>query len=72
MVSMPNLACLFTGTLLPCWNGKLSWERNAARPKDSASGHKNTVDFEYDSAHRRFNPKQYDPRKWMSVAKKAV
>ena len=50
---------------------EISWERNAARPKDSASGHKNTVDFEYDSAHRRFNPKQYDPRKWMSVAKKS-
>lgn len=29
------------------------------------------MDFEYDSAHRRFNPKQYDPRKWMSVAKKS-
>ena len=50
---------------------EISWERNAAGPKDSASGHKNIMDFEYDSAHRRFNPKQYDPRKWMSVAKKS-
>ena len=50
---------------------EISWERNAARPRDSASGHKNMVDFEYDSTHRYFNPKQYDPGKWMSVAKKS-
>lgn len=50
---------------------EISWERNAARPRDSASGHQNTVDFEYDSACRSFNPRQYDPRKWMSVAKKS-
>lgn len=50
---------------------EISWERNAARPKDSASGHKNTVDVGYDSAYRNFNPRQYDPGKWMSVAKKS-
>lgn len=50
---------------------EISWERNAVRPRDSASGHKNIVDFEYDSAYRNFNPRQYDPRKWMSIAKKS-
>lgn len=50
---------------------EISWERNAARPKDSASGHKNIMDFEYDSAYQRFNPKQYDPKKWMSIAKRS-
>lgn len=50
---------------------EISWERNAARPRDSASGHKNIVDFEYDSTYRRFNPRQYDPKKWMSIAKKS-
>lgn len=50
---------------------EISWERNAVRPKDSTSSHKNTVDFEYDSAHRRFNPLQYNPGKWMSIAKKS-
>lgn len=50
---------------------EISWERQAARPKDSASGHKNVVDFTYDSVYRRFNPKMYDPAKWMAVAKKS-
>lgn len=50
---------------------EISWERQAARPKDSASGHKNIVDFTYDSVYRRFNPKMYDPAKWMAVAKKS-
>ncbi|MFR2287443.1 MAG: alpha-L-fucosidase, partial [Akkermansia sp.] len=50
---------------------EISWERNAARPFDSNSGKKNVMDFEYDSTYRRFNPKQYDPKKWMSVARKS-
>ncbi len=50
---------------------EISWERRAARPKDSASGHKNVVDFEYDSAFRRFDPKMYNPAEWMAVAKKS-
>ena len=50
---------------------EISWERNAARPFDSNSGKKNVMDFEYDSTYRRFNPKQYDPKKWISVARKS-
>lgn len=50
---------------------EISWERHALRPKDSASGRRNIVDFEYDSAFKMFNPKQYDPVKWMVVAKRS-
>lgn len=42
------------------------------RPFDSNSGKKNVMDFEYDSTYRRFNPKQYDPKKWISVARKTA
>ncbi len=50
---------------------EISWEREAARPKDSASKYKNPVDFKYDTLYRQFNPVKYDPGEWMNVAKRS-
>lgn len=51
---------------------EISWDRKANRPNDSANkGYNNAIDFEYDTLYKKFKPTQYNPKEWMSIAKKS-